>query len=176
MNEIRDKKITQSEVDNLMAPLELDLLALFKVMLNDMLDYSEEYEGSPENYINNILSYLTEEPKKIIKNLYKIKKKSKLTRDISMNEDETKCKRIIGGKRVKIIEKKDKKDIIKKGDNMPKPKPGETEQEFISRCIPVVKKEGVTQDQAVGKCFGIYKNKMYKLTKESIDSLIRKLK
>ena len=28
----------------------------------------------------------------------------------------------------------------------------------------------------INSCFGIYKNKMYKLTKESIDSLIRKLK
>ena len=42
--------------------------------------------------------------------------------------------------------------------NMPEPKSGESEQDFVSRCVPIVMHEGATQDQALGKCYGIYRN------------------
>lgn len=41
---------------------------------------------------------------------------------------------------------------------MPNPRKGETEEEFISRCIQVVMQEGLTQKQALGKCYGIWTN------------------
>lgn len=44
---------------------------------------------------------------------------------------------------------------------MPRPKPGQTKNEYMSECIPIVKAEGKTQEQAVGKCIGMwetYKN------------------
>lgn len=41
---------------------------------------------------------------------------------------------------------------------MPDPKEGESEQDFVSRCVPIVMDEGTTQDQALGKCYGIYRN------------------
>jgi len=40
---------------------------------------------------------------------------------------------------------------------MPKPKAGESEKDFIARCIPEVMQEGATQEQALGKCYGIYR-------------------
>lgn len=41
---------------------------------------------------------------------------------------------------------------------MPTPREGESRQDFVSRCIPIVLKEddGLTQEQAAGKCYGIY--------------------
>jgi hypothetical protein len=42
---------------------------------------------------------------------------------------------------------------------MPDPKPNETEQEFVNRCIPYMMKEGKTQEEAAGACYGIYRNK-----------------
>lgn len=39
---------------------------------------------------------------------------------------------------------------------MPEVKKGESRNEYVGRCIPVVKKEGRTQNQAVGKCEGMY--------------------
>lgn len=59
-DELQDKKITQEQADYYMAPLELDLLALFKVMENDMLNVSEGYDGTPEKFIQEIMSYLIE--------------------------------------------------------------------------------------------------------------------
>ena len=41
---------------------------------------------------------------------------------------------------------------------MPDPKPGESEQEFVSRCVPIVIHEGATKDQALGKCYGMFRN------------------
>lgn len=41
---------------------------------------------------------------------------------------------------------------------MPKVNPGESEKDFVARCIPIVIKEGATKEQAAGKCFGIYRN------------------
>jgi hypothetical protein len=41
---------------------------------------------------------------------------------------------------------------------MPTPNAGESKSDYISRCIPyVIKEEGASQDQAVGKCYGLWK-------------------
>lgn len=46
---------------------------------------------------------------------------------------------------------------------MPEVKQGESEKDYVSRCIPyLIKKEGLTQEQAAGKCYGIYRNKAKK--------------
>jgi hypothetical protein len=55
---------------------------------------------------------------------------------------------------------------------MPKPRTGESRSEFISRCVPDVMKEGMTQAQAVGKCEGMYTHSQ-KL--ESVNKSIRQL-
>lgn len=39
------------------------------------------------------------------------------------------------------------------------PNPGESEDDFISRCVSYVMDEGKTADEAVGKCYGMWKNK-----------------
>jgi len=41
---------------------------------------------------------------------------------------------------------------------MPDPKEGESEQDFVSRCVPIVMGEGTDQDAALGACYGIYRN------------------
>jgi len=41
---------------------------------------------------------------------------------------------------------------------MPKVKPGESQSDYMSRCVPMVKDEGATQEQAVGKCLGMYRH------------------
>lgn len=40
---------------------------------------------------------------------------------------------------------------------MPVPNEGESEQDFVSRCIPILKKEGKDQKQAEGECYGIFR-------------------
>jgi len=42
---------------------------------------------------------------------------------------------------------------------MPEPKKGETERDFLSRCIPMLIHEGKEQKAAVGACYGIYRSK-----------------
>jgi len=42
---------------------------------------------------------------------------------------------------------------------MPKVKPGESQSKYVSRCVPYVMKEGKTQDQALGKCYGMFRHK-----------------
>jgi len=43
---------------------------------------------------------------------------------------------------------------------MPEVKKGESEQSYISRCIShCIKNEGLTQEQAAGKCYGMWRNK-----------------
>jgi len=42
---------------------------------------------------------------------------------------------------------------------MPSVQRGEKSKSYMSRCIPVVKKEGKTQEQAVGQCYGMFKSK-----------------
>jgi hypothetical protein len=41
---------------------------------------------------------------------------------------------------------------------MPNPKSGESESEFVGRCVPIVMQEGADQQSALGKCYGIYRN------------------
>lgn len=41
---------------------------------------------------------------------------------------------------------------------MPIPKSNETEQDFVSRCVPIVMGEGSTQEQALGKCYGMFRS------------------
>jgi hypothetical protein len=38
---------------------------------------------------------------------------------------------------------------------MPKRRKGESQSAYVSRCVPVVMKEGKTQKQALGKCYGM---------------------
>ena len=38
---------------------------------------------------------------------------------------------------------------------MPKPNKGESSEAYISRCVKQVMAEGKTQDQALGKCYGM---------------------
>ena len=45
---------------------------------------------------------------------------------------------------------------------MPAPKAGETQKEFVSRCIPIVIREGKDRDQAVAICHSMWKNKKSK--------------
>jgi hypothetical protein len=60
---------------------------------------------------------------------------------------------------------------------MPKPMAGEPRNEYMSRCVPEVMKEGLTQEQAVGKCEGMFSHaeKLTKVNKsiQNIDRLIR---
>lgn len=42
---------------------------------------------------------------------------------------------------------------------MPNVRKGESSKSYMSRCIPIVKKEGATQKAAVGKCYGMYRGK-----------------
>lgn len=41
---------------------------------------------------------------------------------------------------------------------MPTPKKNERQEDFISRCIPIVKEEdpSLTNEQAAGKCYGMW--------------------
>lgn len=56
---ITDRKITQQEAGQLMAPMELDLLALFKVMEQYIITGMEDFEGTPEEYIDEVLKNLS---------------------------------------------------------------------------------------------------------------------
>jgi hypothetical protein len=53
------------------------------------------------------------------------------------------------------------KELPRKWDvnRMPSVQKGEKSKSYMSRCIPVVKKEGKTQEQAVGQCYGMFKSK-----------------
>jgi hypothetical protein len=42
---------------------------------------------------------------------------------------------------------------------MPSVKKGETSKSYMSRCIPAVKKEGKSQEAAVGQCYGMFRSK-----------------
>lgn len=41
---------------------------------------------------------------------------------------------------------------------MPTPSKGESEKSFIARCVSQVIKEGKPQKEALGRCFGIFRN------------------
>jgi len=45
---------------------------------------------------------------------------------------------------------------------MPTVKPGESQQDYVSRCIPIVMDEGKTREQAAGKCYGMYQSQKAK--------------
>ena len=40
---------------------------------------------------------------------------------------------------------------------MPTPRTGESQKDFLSRCVPMVIKEGKHQQQAVAQCISMYK-------------------
>jgi len=45
---------------------------------------------------------------------------------------------------------------------MPQVRSNEKRSEFVKRCVPIVMKEGLSQQAAVGKCEGIYSGKKRK--------------
>ena len=49
------------------------------------------------------------------------------------------------------------------------PSPTETKDEFISRCIPYVMREGKTQNEASGQCYGMWDNREFAFEKVSFD-------
>jgi hypothetical protein len=49
------------------------------------------------------------------------------------------------------------------------PSSSETKDEFISRCIPYVMREGKTQDEASGQCYGMWDNREFAFEKVSFD-------
>lgn len=55
---------------------------------------------------------------------------------------------------------------------MPKIKPGQTKDEWMSECIPIVRDEGKTQEQAVGKCLGMWKYYKNESLIEKIDNIL----
>ena len=59
---------------------------------------------------------------------------------------------------------------------MPEPKAGESQNDFIARCVPAVMDEGKTQDQALGKCYGIWRQSKKKSLIDISKQLIEKLK
>ena len=40
---------------------------------------------------------------------------------------------------------------------MPTPKKNESEEDFVARCIPILIREGKTQEQAVAQCHSMYR-------------------
>lgn len=45
---------------------------------------------------------------------------------------------------------------------MPSVKQGESEQDYVSRAIPILKKEGLSDKQAKGKAYGMYRSQTEK--------------
>lgn len=55
---------------------------------------------------------------------------------------------------------------------MPIPGKNETEQTFIARCIPIMLRDGKSQEQAAGACYGIYQySKVHKSSTSRIAEL-----
>ncbi len=80
-----------------------------------------------------------------------------------------------------MLDKNRGKKLTKSGGvSMPTPRSGESEQDFVSRCIPEVLKEGATQDQAAGKCYGIYRNakksEMFNKASQVLKNLVERIK
>lgn len=142
MLEISDDKITQDKAERLIAPMELDLTAVFKIIENDIISTIDEYDGnSVEELIKNILDKVTGTT-----SAYEPVNKS-------LNTNIHKAQR----------------------DSMPKPKPGESKQEFVSRCIPIVMDEGKPQDQATAICYSKYeqakKSEMFGVMNQYINKI-----
>lgn len=55
--ELQDLRLTQGDTNDIMAPMELDLLSLFTLIKNDALKEVEK-EGTPEGLIESIISML----------------------------------------------------------------------------------------------------------------------
>lgn len=55
---------------------------------------------------------------------------------------------------------------------MPTPKKGESESDFVARCVPIVMGEGKTQQQALGQCYGMFRSAK---KSESIDAMLNKV-
>ena len=49
------------------------------------------------------------------------------------------------------------------------PNAGESQDDFISRCVGVVMGEGKTQDQALGQCYGMWENREFAFEKVSFE-------
>lgn len=58
---------------------------------------------------------------------------------------------------------------------MPNPKAGESKNDFIQRCVSFVMKEGKTQEQALGMCYGIW-NSNKTASKERVRKSIEQVK
>ena len=68
-------------------------------------------------------------------------------------------------KKYKIIDEKNIVEISK-----PTIKPGESEDDYVSRCIPwVISNEGATPEQAAGKCHGMFRNKKMEKFEENVN-------
>jgi len=49
--------------------------------------------------------------------------------------------------------------LLAQKDTFVEPRAGESEADFMGRCIPKLRGEGKTQDQALGACYGMWKNR-----------------
>lgn len=60
---------------------------------------------------------------------------------------------------------------------MPTPRASENEQEFISRCIPIIIDEGKEQEQAAAICYSIWseKNNMSEIYQHTLESFDEKV-
>jgi hypothetical protein len=56
---------------------------------------------------------------------------------------------------------------------MPKPNSGESRNDFVKRCVPIVMSEGTDQDAAVGKCEGIYNSVRKSLITKALSELVK---
>jgi hypothetical protein len=55
MIEVKDKRIPQSAAESMAAPMELDLIAFFRVLQDDLIEQVEKQEGRDlEEFIESI--------------------------------------------------------------------------------------------------------------------------
>ena len=59
---------------------------------------------------------------------------------------------------------------------MPKPKPNEKESEYISRCVKQVVSEGKTQQEALGQCYGMFRQSKKGEIKKTLTQVMKILK
>ncbi|MFH2075567.1 MAG: hypothetical protein ABIJ57_09510 [Pseudomonadota bacterium] len=57
---------------------------------------------------------------------------------------------------------------------MPTPNINETEADYIARCVPIVMAEGKTQDQALGQCYGMYRQQAEGARKAKVHETMQK--
>jgi len=60
---------------------------------------------------------------------------------------------------------------------MPNPRKGESQKDFVSRCVPTVLKEGTTKDnkQAVAICYSMYKQHQKNMKKTKGEKIVEAL-